>query len=144
MSINENKIDWLTIQNEYISGVDYSELSAKYGVKESTLRKRSERGRWSQARHETAQTVTELAIKTVIENKVEQLIKLNERDLKSAEALRAKAEAMIREVSTPNELKALSGAFEIVQKISRLALGASTENNTVTTKELPVSVDEFV
>jgi hypothetical protein len=51
---------------------------------------------------------------------------------------------LLATVATAAELKALSGTFDVAQKISRLALGASTENSTVTTKELPASVDEFV
>lgn len=80
----------------------------------------------------------------MIEVKADLLAKLNEADLKSAQALRDKANELMQSVTTPNELKALSGTFDIAQKIGRLALGASTENSTVTSKELPASVDEFV
>jgi len=136
--------DWLAIQTEYISGVEYAELSEKYGIKEATIRQRAKRGDWSQMRHNTSQTVTEVAISAIIEVKADLLAKLNEVDLTAAQSLRDKANELLATVATANELKAISGTFDIAQKISRLALGASTENSTVTNKELPVSIDEFI
>jgi hypothetical protein len=137
-------VDWLAVQSEYISGVEYAELSEKYNVKEATIRQRAKRGDWSQQRHNASLAVTEMAVTSMIEEKAALLIKLNETDLSAADSLREKAATLLAEATTANELKALSGVYDIAQKISRLALGASTENSTVTTKELPASVDEFV
>lgn len=137
-------IDWLAIQTEYVSGKEYTELSETYNVKEATIRQRSKRGDWSQLRHSASLAVTEKAIDSIIEVKADLLARLNETDLSAAESLRAKATELLATVATAAELKALSGTFDVAQKISRLALGASTENSTVTTKELPASVDEFV
>lgn len=142
--LSKGSIDWLAIQTEFISGIEYAELSEKYNVKEATIRQRAKRGDWSQQRHSASQAVTDKAIDSIIEVKADLLAKLNETDLSAAQALRDKANELMQSVTTANELKALSGTFDIAQKISRLALGASTENSTVTNKELPVSVDEFV
>ena len=142
--LSKGSIDWLAIQTEFISGIEYAELSEKYKVKEATIRQRAKRGDWSQQRHSASQAVTDKAIDSIIEVKADLLAKLNETDLSAAQALRDKANELMQSVTTANELKALSGTFDIAQKISRLALGASTENSTVTNKELPVSVDEFV
>ncbi len=137
-------IDWLAIQTEFITGIEYAELSEKHKVKEATIRQRAKRGDWSQQRHSASQAVTEKAIDSIIDIKADLLAKLNETDLSAAQSLRDKANELMQSVTTANELKALSGTFDIAQKISRLALGASTENSTVTNKELPASVDEFV
>lgn len=137
-------IDWIAIQTEYVSGKEYAELSETYNVKEATIRQRAKRGDWSQMRHSTSQAVTDKAIDSIIEVKADLLAKLNETDLSAAESLRAKANELLASVTTASELKALSGTFDVAQKISRLALGASTENSTITNKELPASVDEFV
>ena len=51
---------------------------------------------------------------------------------------------MMARVNFPADLRALASAVDTAQKIGRLALGASTENATVSTRELPASVDEFV
>lgn len=142
--MNKEKIDWALIQTEYISGKEYFELSEKYNVKEATIRQRAKRGNWSQTRHATSLAVTEKAIDNIIEVKSDLLTKLNETDLLAAQSLRNKANELLATIETANELKAISGTFDIAQKISRLALGASTENSNVTTKELPSSVDEFV
>lgn len=58
--------------------------------------------------------------------------------------MRDKANALLAAASTAAEVKALAGAFDVAQKISRLAIGAETENSLVSTRELPASVDEFV
>jgi flagellar basal body P-ring protein FlgI len=137
-------IDWLAIQTEFVSGKEYAELSQIYNVKEATIRQRAKRGDWSQIRHSASQAVTEKAIDSIIEVKADLLAKLNETDLSAAQAIRDKANELLGTVTSAQELKALSGTFDIAQKISRLALGASTENSSVTTKELPASVDEFV
>lgn len=137
-------IDWQAIKTDYISGMEYSDLSVKHKAKEATIRQRAKRGDWSQYRHRALQAVTEKAISAIVEVKADLLAKLNETDLSAAQALRDKANELMQSVTSPNELKALSGTFDVAQKISRLALGASTENSNVTTKELPASVNEFV
>lgn len=46
-------VDWLTIRNDYINGLgNYRELSEKYGVSQSTIRKRAAGGKWSEAKEE--------------------------------------------------------------------------------------------
>jgi transposase-like protein len=142
--LSQGSVDWEAIETEYVSGAEYSELAQKYNVKEATIRQRAKRGDWSQTRHEVAKAVTEKVKETVIVTKAASLTELKEIDLTAAQSLRDKAALMMAEVSTPNELKALAGTLDIAQKISRLALGASTENSNVTTKELPASVDDFV
>jgi len=137
-------IDWQAIQTEYISGIEYLELSEKYKVKEATVRQRAKRGNWSQMRHSTSQAVTDKAIESIIEVKANKLAELNDIDLTAANSLREKAAELLAIATTPNEVKALAGVYDVAQKISRLALGASTENSSITNKELPTSVDEFV
>ena len=80
----------------------------------------------------------------ITESRTDDLAKFNADDLKMARAIRAKAAQMMQTATTPSQLQALAAAVDKAQKVGRLALGASTENNTVTTKELPASVDEFV
>ena len=138
-------IDWVTIQTEFITGIEYAELSEKHKVKEATIRQRAKRGDWSQQRHNVSQAVTEKAIDTIIDIKADLLAKLNETDLRSAQSLRDKASELMQSVTTANELKALSGTYDIAQKISRLALGAATENTNVSTRTLdPLKDDDFL
>ena len=44
-------VDWLKIKTDYISGLgNYRELSEKYGVSQSTIRKRAAAEKWSDAK----------------------------------------------------------------------------------------------
>jgi predicted nucleic acid-binding Zn-ribbon protein len=138
-------IDWLTLKTKFINGtMSLKDLADEHSIKEGTIRSRAKREDWQRERNELQLIATQTVNELNIADKVDLLAKLNETDLSAAESLRAKANELLATVATAAELKALSGTFDVAQKISRLALGASTENSTVTTKELPASVDEFV
>lgn len=138
-------INWLAIKTSYIAGEEYAELSKKYGAQESNIRQRVKRGNWSQERHTVTQTVTNNAIAAIIDEKSLMLIELNKLDLSSAKLLRDKANLLIENSITPNELKAIAGTFESAQKIARLALGAATENTNVSTRTLdPLQDADFL
>lgn len=59
--------DWLTIRNDYINGFgNYRELSEKYNVSQSTIRKKAAAEKWSEARDEQRNKIgTKLEQKTV-------------------------------------------------------------------------------
>lgn len=55
-------VDWNTIKAEYIAGgISYRELAEKYGVSESTLKKKAAKEKWTELRNQ-AGTETELKI----------------------------------------------------------------------------------
>ena len=138
-------VDWSALRIEYVnSALQYKELAEKHGLKEGTVRQRANRERWGEARNAASRAVTEKAGAVLTTSRADELARFNEDDLKMARAIRAKAARMMSEDMRPNDLRALAGAVEAAQKVGRLALGASTENSTVTTKELPASIDEFV
>jgi hypothetical protein len=137
--------DWNAISIEFVSGVEsYRALAHRHGLKEATVRQRASREGWQARRHELSQSVTAKAQDALTSQRVGELAKFNEDDLKIAKEIREKAQAMMGADLKPADLKALSGAVKDAQIVGRLALGASTENSTVTTKELPASVTEFV
>ena len=138
-------IDWPALKVEYVnSAMGYRELAEKYGIKEATVRKRVSREGWNEARHTASQFVTTLATEQITENRVDELIKFNKEDLETAKAIRTKAIAMMDLIESPSDLRALAGAVDVAQKVGRLALGASTENNSHAHKGLPATVDDFV
>jgi len=144
-SLSKGSIDWVAIKTEYVAGADYTSLSEKYGVKEVTIRQRVMQGKWGEIRNSTLQVITERAIEKIIDVKVDILSNLNEIDLSAAQALRDKANEMLSKITSANELKSLAGVFDSAQKISRLALGASTENNNVTQRVLePLKDSDFL
>lgn len=137
--------DWQAIQTQFVSGVEYSKLAETHNLKEATIRQRAKRGNWSQDRHSMSQAVTNKAIGAIIDVKADLLAELNKTDLTAAQSLRDKANELLESVTTANELKALAGTFDSAQKISRLALGAATENTNVSTRTLePLQDTDFL
>jgi DNA-binding MurR/RpiR family transcriptional regulator len=137
--------DWAALKTEFVnSAMTYRELAERHGLKEPTVRKRAQRESWGDSRHALSQFVTTSATEQITENRVDELTKFNAEDLATAKAIRNKAIAMMEIVESPSDLRALAGAVDVAQKVGRLALGASTENSAVTTKELPATVDDFV
>ena len=143
--------NWDSIRTEYVSGnASIKRLSTKYKVSENALEKRAGREKWAESRRKMSEQVTTSADAKIIETKVDELAEFNASDLKIAKALRAQIASHIRAAQTrntpmdANQIRTLTAASEAAQRIGRLALGASTENSSVTTKELPASIDEFI
>ena len=137
--------DWTALRVEYVNSVlQYKELADKHGMKEGTVRQRANREDWAKERNAVSRAVTQKAEAALSEDRVVALAQFNADDLAIAREIRSRAQAMMSDELRPNDLRALAGAVESAQKVGRLALGAATENTTVTTKELPASVDEFV
>ena len=137
--------DWAALKVEYVnSALTYGELAERHGLKAGTVRQRANREGWNDSRNAVSQFVTTSATEQITENRVDELTKFNAEDLATAKAIRNKAIAMMELVESPSDLRALAGAVDVAQKVGRLALGASTENSAVTTKELPSTVDDFV
>lgn len=137
--------DWTAIRLEYVHGNEsMRELAEKHGIKASGLMRRAANEGWEAERKQKSAEVSKAVSGTLTEVRIDELSQYNAEDLDAAKAIRAKALAMMEAATSPHELKAISGAIDTASKVARLALGASTENSTVTTKELPASVDEFV
>ena len=137
--------DWPALRVEYVnSAQQYKELAERHGLKEATVRQRANREGWVEERHALSRVVTERASQDLTLARSDDLAKFNADDLRMARAIRAKVAQMMARVNFPADLRALASAVDTAQKIGRLALGASTENATVSTRELPASVDEFV
>ena len=125
--------DWAALRVEYInSALQYKDLAAKHGLKEGTVRQRGNRENWGDERNAASRAVTQASNQKIGLSRVEELVKFNEDDVRVAKAIRAKAANMLKNANTPTDISALARAFDTAQKIGRLALGATTENNGVT------------
>jgi uncharacterized protein YjcR len=137
--------DWTAIKTEYVHGTDtMRELAEKHGIKAAGLMRRAANEGWDAERKQKSAEVSKTVSDSLVSSRAEDLAKFNADDLMMARAIRAKAAKLMANANTPADLRALAGAVDTAQKVGRLALGASTENSSVTTKELPASVDEFV
>lgn len=137
--------DWAAIRLEYVHGTEtMRELADRHGINPAGLMKRAAREQWEAERQQKSAEVSKAVSGVLVEARIDELSRYNAEDLEAAKAIRARALAMLDDATSPNDLRALSGAVDTASKVARLALGASTENSTVTTKDLPSSVDEFV
>jgi len=134
--------DWTALRIEYINGsMQYKELADAHKLKEGTVRQRANREDWAKERNALSRAVTQTANASLVESRSDQLASFNADDVRIAKAIRAKAAKMLGAATSPQDLRALSGAFDTAQKIGRLALGASTENSNVST--VPSGLNHF-
>ena len=123
--------DWPAIKVEYLNtNASLRELAAKHGVKESAVMARCSREQWEPERKRIQANVIEKANKSLEQERIDQLSKLNADDLDAANAIKEKARQMLELIDSPADLRAISASLDTAQKISRLALGVETVKQT--------------
>ena len=137
-----NDTDWDKLRAEYIStSISIRELAQKHRCSEDALEKRAGRDSWSEARRKMSAEVQAKADAELAEKRVKELAEFNEQDINIAKAIKTHIAKHLNKAKANNEplsireLKLLAGASESAQKIGRLALGVSTNNNEVTGKD---------
>lgn len=140
-----SKVDWDAIKYDYIfNSVTFVELAKKYDVSETAIRKQSSRNNWPIEKQQAGDKLQKSAFELMEENRASQLATWNDEDIRLARAMRSRAaKMMVEEGLDATTLRAIASVADTAQKIARLAFGVSTENSTVTNKELPVSIHEF-
>ena len=156
--IDTKDYDWNTYRTEFITTkITYEKLSEKYGLNPGHVRKRSSREGWMAKRKEFSEQHTQAVGEEVLELAVKELAKYNTNALKDAERLREAARRMFMVLDKNGKwshrkdvpygaLGAAASAMVAADKIARLSLGGSTENNNNrnTNRNLPVSIEELV
>jgi hypothetical protein len=129
------KTDWVAIEADFVGGTDdYATLCKKYGVNLATMRQRAHRHGWPGKRHAISQNVIAEAVTAKVKGRVEQLRDWNSTDIMLAGAIRAKIARRIAAYDAASllpsveVLRTLASAAESVQRMARLAMGATTEN----------------
>ncbi len=139
--------DWAALRVEYVNGsMQYKELAEKHKLKEGTVRQRANREDWSRERNALSRAVTDAANASLGDERISRLAKFNDQDAKIAEALKAKAARILNGADVDDKVLAnLTRIFDGAQKIGLLALGAATENTTVSTRTLdPLQDEDFL
>jgi hypothetical protein len=143
--------DWTQVRLAYVNGAEsYAALAARLKLSASAVEKRGEREGWTDERRRQADAVGASAQEQLSAQRIADLAKFNEDDIKVAKAIRAQVARAIANAQkeertiAPKDLRSLASALESAQRVGRLALGASTDNSVVSNRELPASVDEFV
>lgn len=141
--------NWGELETEYItSSMSMRELASKHGIKAAGLMARAAKEKWEEKRKQFQADLSKRAVSGALPERAELLAKFNEEDLKVARGLRAMIVNQMTESKgkmDPSQIRALAGAASEAQRIGRLALGAETENSTVTTRMLePLPDDAFL
>jgi hypothetical protein len=134
--------DWDLLRAEYISSsISIRELADKFSCSADALEARAGREQWTEQRRKMSAEVLERANQEIADKRVAELVKFNEEDLEIARAIRKQIRTHIEDSIQSNNLmksddiRKLASAAESAQKIGRLALGVSTNNNEVTGKD---------
>lgn len=126
--------DWAMLEAEYINDPTASTttLSKKYGIPTGTLSCRMSRDKWLEKRQAKSLKIKEASIENATLTQIEKASQFCSADLKVSEAIREKIAQKLSEELTANELNSLSQAADKAQKIGRLALGLTTNNEGLT------------
>lgn len=135
--------DWTPIRLAYIhSGKSLAQVAADFRVTADAAEQRSAREGWAELRRQASEAVSTAAAARMEAERVSELVAWNAADLAAAKALRARVlhclDAQPEEGDEPigpNQVRALVAAAEGVQRIGRLALGATTENTGLSNPE---------
>jgi transcription elongation GreA/GreB family factor len=138
-------IDWPAIEAEFISTTaSYKELGNKYGLKEGTVRQRANRHGWQEKRNEVTASVTNAIRDKMLSERMELLEDFNARDIEAAIEIRRRSMELLVSAADASEVRALSAAMANAQKIGRLAMGAETEHNLNSNREMqPLDSDDW-
>lgn len=137
--------DWSAIKLDYIhSSLTLREVADKHGIKAAGVMRRAALEGWDAERKKNSAEISKIVSESLLESRANELAEYNNKDIEAAKAIRDKALSMLGEAQYPNQVKAIANAVETASKVARLAMGVATENATITTKELPATVDDFV
>jgi hypothetical protein len=129
-------IDWVAAMQDYItSDASHRDIAAKFGCHRKAVERRSAIDGWSAARDRFRDSVGRRAQALQSESRAHRLKDWNDNDLNIAKALRSQtAKAFTRMVKEGNgtidlnTLRNVASVIESTQRIGRLALGATTDN----------------
>lgn len=121
--------DWVAIKLEFVkSTLSIRDFAQAYGIPHSTLLKKAAAEKWSDERNQIGIRLESKAVDKVTDDKSDELAQFERKSLKAISRTHDKLLMMLEMAEKPSELKAVSGALVDLQKVYRLALGASTEN----------------
>ena len=127
-----SKRDWSAIGVEFIASNMTVEDFAKFkGIPYGTLKKQATAKEWMEKRCASGTQVVRGAIELIVNDKASALAKFDGRMLSIVETLALQIEAGAVEADEPSKVKTLASAAKDLQHVYRLALGASTDNQSV-------------
>ncbi len=146
--------DWAGAKKAWVTSTStFETVGKKLGIPPGLMRKRAGREGWKAEREEFSRRVEAEVTEELIETTVKDLKEWNTETLTEARRLREAARSLFMRKRTDGRwihttkvsaqgLQAAAAANMTADKLARLALGASTDNQSH--RQLPASVDDFV
>jgi hypothetical protein len=134
MNKSRKGIDWVSVMQGYITtDVSLRDIAAKLGCNIHAVERRSALDGWSAARDKFRAQVGHRAQALQVETRAHKLKDWNDNDLKLAKAIRGQATREFNRAAQSgtvdiNTLRNVASVIESTQRIGRLALGATTDN----------------
>lgn len=108
-------VDWKKIKAEYVAGgVSYRQLSEKYGVSESSMRKKAAKEQWTELRNSVDTKNEQLLVDKI----AEETVSIDEKYYKLVDKLMSKAEQVIEDMPIwqPSNLKEMATALKYLKE----------------------------
>ncbi|MBR6271393.1 MAG: hypothetical protein IKR26_04495 [Lachnospiraceae bacterium] len=99
------KPDYNKIKADYIAGKSYRQLSEKYGIPESTLRKKGAKEQWRRLRNKTGTKTEQKIVERIADRQADRAIQISD-----------VAEALLRQIA----LQVAAGTFADSQSIKQI------------------------
>lgn len=135
----KQRVDWMRAESAYINSVKTLEdLAHEFHCKVKTMEKRAQRFNWVAKRKALNEKASTEAQKSLTFNRIEELARFTTDNLSVVNALNAQikanlnASALARVALAPDKLRALASTAEVVQRMGRVALGASLDTTPQT------------
>ncbi|MDH2927917.1 hypothetical protein [Lonepinella koalarum] len=126
--------DWVAIKLEFVkSSLSTRDFAEAFDIPYSTFSKKVMREQWENERKQIGSKLEAKSIEKSIENRADELSEFETTTLK---AIRIAQSDIIIKISTcekAGDMKSLTSSLVDLQKVYRLALGASTENQATGT-----------
>lgn len=124
--------DWVAIKIQFVnSSLSIPDFAESFGIPKSTLSKQVAQGNWLEERARIGMDTESKSIEYSINNRAAKLAQIDDDCVKTAEEINRKLRELLPSIDSPMALKALAGTLKDTQAVTRLALGASTDNQSV-------------
>lgn len=121
--------DWVAIKVQFInSSLSISEFSTKYDIPLGTLKKQVAQGAWIEERSRVGTETVRKSVEVSSDIRAYQLTELEQENINLAKKAQSKLHHMLDTAENANQVSTVATAMVNLQKVYRLALGASTDN----------------
>lgn len=124
--------DWVKLKLEFVkSSLSTRDFAEAFGIPYSTFSKKVMQEKWVDERKHIGSRLEAKSVEKAIEDKSSELAKFEGKSLQAIAIAQDEIIQGLMAGGKPNEIKALTSALVDLQKVYRLSLGASTENQSV-------------